>query len=669
MLYFEKYIIRSATLGSENPLPDILNNSYIHAGFELTDAVTDEERKNLGKGMIRTLLPYTEQDGYDRQRNDRAFNAAILENRYLKAVFLPELGGRLWALTDKETGRELLYKNSVFQPCNLALRNAWFSGGVEFNVGIKGHTPLTCSPLFAERLTYAGGEEVLRMYEFERIREVVYSICAYLPEDSKVLYLKNAIENTSEQNKFTYWWSNIAVPEEKGLRIIVPTEESFLCRYDAGRYLLDKVSLPHCLDTDATYPDNLNRSYDFFYKIPRDRAKWIATANQDGNGLLQFSTNELIGRKLFVWGQGNGGRNWNCFLTEDDRPYVEIQAGLAHTQLEHLPMKAGERREFIEGYTSLNASPTDLHGDWQTAQHAVATHLQSLIGSNVDGNLRQIFPAGEPIQTELLTTGSGWGALENELRARQGKAPISHTITTWAHHDPDIQPWLYLLEKGEFPPYDPQNPPHSYVSNAVWKPLLEQAINGAAEQRWYAALQLGVLCYALADLDGAEKAFRLSIASQPNAWAYRNLARLLHKEQGNPEAALAEMRKALKLIQNCRGLYVETAQLLQELGQNEAWLTLFETMNKRLRSDGRLTLLKIVSLLRIGEIDRACALLTPDFKMDDIKEGELSVSQIWFDLYTEKLKKETGITDEQSLKALLNERYPLPINLDFRMHE
>jgi hypothetical protein len=169
MLRFEKYIIRSASLGVENPLPDIKNVSYIHAGFDVTDRVTAEERAGLGKGKINTLLPYTNQDNYDRNRNDRAFNAAILENKYIKAVFLPELGGRLWSLEDKTTRKEVLYKNCVYQPCNLALRNAWFSGGVEFNVGIKGHNPLTCSPLFAEKVTYEDGTEILKMFEFERI--------------------------------------------------------------------------------------------------------------------------------------------------------------------------------------------------------------------------------------------------------------------------------------------------------------------------------------------------------------------------------------------------------------------------------------------------------------------------------------------------------------------
>lgn len=110
--------------------------------------------------MISTMLPYCQQDGYNRDREEKVFKSVVIENEYLKAVFLPELGGRLWSLVDKTRDRELLYCNPVFQPGNLALRNAWFSGGVEFNVSIKGHNPLTCDPLFAQKITMPDKQEI-----------------------------------------------------------------------------------------------------------------------------------------------------------------------------------------------------------------------------------------------------------------------------------------------------------------------------------------------------------------------------------------------------------------------------------------------------------------------------------------------------------------------------
>lgn len=671
MIRFEKYIIRSASLGVENPLPDIKNVSYIHAGFDVTDKLTEEEKAGLGKGKINTLLPYTNQDNYDRNRNDRAFNAAILENKYLKAVFLPELGGRLWSILDKTTGKEVLYKNAVYQPCNLALRNAWFSGGVEFNVGIKGHNPLTCCSLFAKKLTYKGGEEVLSMYEYERKREVVYSINAYLPEDSKVLYIKNRIENTSDDDKYMYWWSNIAVTEEKGIRVIVPTDESFLSYYDEGRYLLDKVELPRCLGVEGTYPENHNRCFDFFYKIPKDENKWIASANADGSGLLHFSTSEFIGRKMFVWGQANGGRNWNSWLTEDDRPYIEIQAGLAYTQLEHLPMKAKETWQFIEAYTPLACDPKDVHSeDWSKAQNAVKAQLSSLVDTNdIDNAMYSLFPDGEIVKDEQLWTGSGWGEIENKIRKLTGKAPISDYITDWGNTDCDQAPWKYLLEHGEFPAYDVETRPHSYVSNMFWRDLLIKAAQeGSSQQRWYAYMQLGVHYYISEEVDEAEKAFRKSIECAPNAWSLRNLGMLLYKEKDCLDEGIKYMLRAVDMYKDFRGLYVELAQMLQAANRDEEWLEIFENMKDSLKQDGRLNLLKILSLINVGRLDEAADMLTPDFKMADIKEGELSVSYIWFELYSRIIKRDTGLTDEEQVNKLLLEKYPLPKTLDFRMH-
>ena len=167
-LSFEKYYMPAARLGVDNTLPDIHVNNYIRAKIDVSERVSGDDAKYIGKGTISTLIPYSIQDGYSRERDLRGLDAAILENEYIKAVFLTEIGGRLWSLYDKKRGVELLYKNDVFQPANLALRNAWFSGGVEWNVGIKGHNPLTCSPLFAQKLVNKNGEPVLRMYEYER---------------------------------------------------------------------------------------------------------------------------------------------------------------------------------------------------------------------------------------------------------------------------------------------------------------------------------------------------------------------------------------------------------------------------------------------------------------------------------------------------------------------
>ena len=47
MIKIEKITFPGANLGEENPMPDIKNISYIHAGYELTSKITEEENKTI----------------------------------------------------------------------------------------------------------------------------------------------------------------------------------------------------------------------------------------------------------------------------------------------------------------------------------------------------------------------------------------------------------------------------------------------------------------------------------------------------------------------------------------------------------------------------------------------------------------------------------------------
>ena len=67
------------------------------------------------------------------------------------------------------------------------------------------------------------------------------------------------------------------------------------------------------------------------------------------------------------------------------------------------------------------------------------------------------------------------------------------------------------------------------------------------------------------------------------------------------------------------------------------------------------------------EKEEAKEALSESFVMPDIKEGEISISDIWFKLYTLVLKKEYPAASDDELRTLLNEKYPLPHELDFRM--
>jgi len=217
-LHFEKMIIPSADFHGVSSLPPLAAVSNVQ---NMTGGALDEDDEiYIGYGFLQSIFPYRMQDLYDRTLTPREYTAAVLENEYLRAVFLPQLGGRLWSLYDKKAGRDLLYENTVVRPCNLALRNAWLSGGIEFNCGMVGHGPFTCDRMFMAQTALEDGTPVLRFYEYERIRACVYQMDFFLPADSKVLYGRMRIVNPNRETVPMYWWTNIAVPEDEGYRIL-----------------------------------------------------------------------------------------------------------------------------------------------------------------------------------------------------------------------------------------------------------------------------------------------------------------------------------------------------------------------------------------------------------------------------------------------------------------
>jgi len=153
-LTIDRLELPAASMGPENPLPYFRAPSP-NVEVRLDDSLPESDRKHLGWGTSFRVLPHRMQDSYSRELKPRKFTAAILENEHLRAVVLPELGGRLISIIHKQTATELLEPVTHFQPTNVALRNAWIAGGVEWNTAQMGHHYLTCAPMFAARVTGA----------------------------------------------------------------------------------------------------------------------------------------------------------------------------------------------------------------------------------------------------------------------------------------------------------------------------------------------------------------------------------------------------------------------------------------------------------------------------------------------------------------------------------
>lgn len=635
-----------AGFGAENPLPPLVRAGDVHESRPIE--VDDEEmRTGIAYGRLPTLLPYRVQDGYDRVRQERDVDTAVLENDVLRATFLPGLGGRLWSLVHLPSGRELLHRNPILQPANLALRNAWFAGGVEWNVGTTGHTTLTCEPLHTARVIGADGSPVLRMHELERTRELVYVLDVSLPPGSPVLLVAVRIVNPTTRTVPAYWWSNAAVPESDDLRVVVPADSAYHYSYGRGLRL---VAVPEADGRDLSYPASAPSPADWFFECRAAPRPWIGALDAEGRGLLQVSTGRLVGRKLFVWGRSAGGRRWQEFLSGEDARYVEIQAGLARTQLEHLPLPAGESWSWVEAYGLAQVDPNQAHGPWTVAREAVRRVADALAPAEL--LVRELEEAGDRADRpadELLRPGSGWGALEGRRRRAAGEPPLTGPGTTWPDETlgPEQQPWLALLETGELAEPDPALPPPSYVVGEGWRRLLEDA-----PEHWATWLHRGIARWHAGAHDEARAATEASLAHRVTPWALRNLA-VIETAAGDVQVAADHYQQAHSLVPGERALTVETLQALLDAGRPDRALTLVDDLDPPVRGHGRVRLLELRAAVRAGDLDRAGRILDSDLAVDDLREGEDSLADLWDDYHRAR-----GTAPAP----------PLPRRLDFRMH-
>lgn len=624
-------------MNGTSSLPALAKLNFWHRNGD--SGLSEDDELFIGYGHVPSAYPYKMQDMYTRELHEKEMQAVVLENEYLRATFLPEWGGKLMSLIDKETGKDLLFCNPVMRPCNLAIRNAWTSGGVEWNCGMLGHHVHTCDTMFTTTTHLDDGTPVLRIYEFERIRKVVQQIDFFLPSGSKFLFARPRIINPLPDVVPMYWWSNIAVPETPDTRVIVNAD---------GAYVADNntslAPIPEYNGDDVTYPINVPAAGDYFYNIPYKKRKFEAALDADGYGLVQTSTWRQIGRKLFCWGQNPGGDRWQEYLTADGSPdrYIELQAGIAHTQYECIPMPPHTTWEWLEAYGAMNADGDTVHGEWQGAKADVAARLNKIITEDEmdDILLSTKKMATSPADGELLFKGSGWCALENMRRIKAGR-PVIAPHLDFGSVDDEQNDWIALMNHGCFPEHTVNEVPKSWMLQDEWIRMMETAVNGIDACSWYAHLQLGIAYLASNRLNDAWIHLEKSMTLSPSPWAMYGLAQV-KRQIGDGAAAAGLLAKAAKMRPNDVSLAKEAMELLVGARMDEDAIALSDNMPDEVRNVGRVRLYIILAHIHLGHVDEADKAMNENggIVLPDIREGETIITEMWFLIEELKAKRE-----------------------------
>lgn len=645
-----------APLGEPNPWPQF--RFQLKGGpVAVSDALSEEDRAGMAATAAVPPLPYLMQDNYTRERRPDRLPTVAIENAFLRAVVYPSLGGRLMSLYDKAQRRELLFDNPVFQPANLAIRNAWFSGGVEWNGPLYGHSLLTCSPVFAGVVETPCGA-LLRLYEFDRALETAWQVDLYLPQEGRRLWVHVRALNPNSHDINFYWWTNIAVPMTSGTRVFASAD------YALSHEASGNVRLPFpVFDTfDGSYPSRYPFAKSVFFRKPGRTHAWSAVADGQGRGMSHVSTSTLFGRKFFTWGTGRGGKRWMDFLSEDDAgDYLEIQGGVTPTQLQTRQLKAGESIAWTECLSPFSMDAKAAHDEnyaaaCRGAEQVIDREVSLAALQEMDDFLH--VQADTPVRT-VLARGSGWGMLHEK---RTGKR-LSPGLAFETALGEDERPWDELLTLGTFSEKTLGQQPRSYAVSPGWTAALRASMQAAGATPLH-HLHVGVAQLEAGAFDEARRSFEASLALKANAAAFRNLALLLERG-GDPDAAQGAYSRAWKLCGEDPNLAVEFCGFLVRHKRHAAFRTFVERLPPPVAAHERIQLMQAQLALLRGDYSFVRQLLQREFCT--IREGELSLSELWFASFVQEAEKRKGGVLTEAEKQDLMAANPPPRMIDFRM--
>ncbi len=641
------------------------NKPLIDAGL------LDGEREGFGYQTGFRELPYTVQEGYHRNLTQRDMNTVVMENDFLRATFLADYGGRLWSLYDKKAGRELLFSNPVFRLANLAIRNAWFSGGIEWNLGQYGHTCLTCEPMFFARCTDENGVPFLRMYEYERQKCFFFQIDFHLPEDSDCLFAHVKILNTKDESVPLYWWTNIAVREDRNVRVFSASDgviriEPNTLRSQNSTHGFTHDTMPYLKTlkgTDASYPENLPYSNEYFFQ---NRAltcdTWEAAVYNDGTAFWERSTPTLQYRKMFCWGTQRGGKHWKDFLSEEGKgDYLEIQGGLSPTQVHGKDIEAKGCVRFTQVFGGMEIHTDNAFGEWELSKDYVHSLVDKRLSEDdLTQADRQYAALEDVVPDEMLHFGSGWGALE---AARDPDMIPNGLVFPKETLGEEQKPWLALLQTGKMPESEKGV---SWMTDSRWAELLVQSLKKEENQNAAAYLHLGMMLYENGSWYDGIAAMKRSAQLCPTAICYRNLAQAMVQEN-NLELACDYMEKSLSLdgARQCSAFAQDAIQIFTLAGLFQRAWDCYSNLPDEQKSTERARLNVTKAAFELKQWDFLEKQFASEFAI--MREGETMLLEIWFEVQAMRLAHERGVDDYHILLDEVKNTIEPPYNIDFRM--
>ena len=279
----------------------------------------------------------------------KRYRFVVLENEHLKATICPDLGGKVYSLVHKPSGKEVLYVPDVIRYTRILPRFYFIAGGIEVSFPIS-HSPTQNETVLykidrtGNRIYVTCGERELRFGMFWSVEYSLGAGDAFLTQ--RVLF-----HNPGKSAYPWMSWSNAALPSEADTEFDFPKGA-----------VLSHASRLDTLNWEKEGPrseKDIREMTGYFWKT-KDVNAFGAFTPSLGTGLYHIA-HESVAPGVKLWSYGSGEDSaWSVLGTAKHQKYIEIQGGPIGDQSIKLEMQPGQTRSHTE-YWYPTDKPIDIY--------------------------------------------------------------------------------------------------------------------------------------------------------------------------------------------------------------------------------------------------------------------------------------------------------------------
>jgi tetratricopeptide (TPR) repeat protein len=330
--------------------------------------------KRVYQGSSGKVYPLPFTDRIAEKPVERKWKAIWIENEFVRAMVLPEIGGRIHIFQDKTNGYDLIYNQPVIKPALVGLAGPWISGGIEFNWP-QHHRPATFLPVNFEIEEHPDGSKTIWCSDHDPMCRMkgMHGVC--LHPGKSYLELKVRAYNRTPLVQTFLWWANVATRVHEAYQSFFPPDVYYVADHarrsmsefphaqgfyygvnygERGRKGIPEHEIPrqfvppHCRSAktkarNAGVPDYAPNDLSFYANIPVPTSYMCLGSKKDffggydyaaGAGIVHIANHHISpGKKQWTWGNHDFGYAWDRNLTDaradgEFPPYIEIMAGV-----------------------------------------------------------------------------------------------------------------------------------------------------------------------------------------------------------------------------------------------------------------------------------------------------------------------------------------------------